>query len=56
MCSFSLNNFEIVSVIEWDWDRGEVEHIQLPGGKLKALDFGKHILDTSEEIFRWCCV
>lgn len=58
MCSFCFHSFEMVTVIERDGDRRQVEHIQMPGkdfgvgGGLKASDSGKHITDVAEEIFR----
>lgn len=35
MCSFCFHGFEMVTVIERDGDRRQVEHIQMPG-----KDFG----------------
>lgn len=57
MCSFCFHGFEMVTVIERDGDRRQVEQIQMPGkdcwwGGLKASDSGKHSTDVAEEMFR----
>lgn len=52
MCSFCFHGFEMVTVIERDGDRRQVEHIQMPGKDLGGGSKLQTLANTSRTWLR----